>query len=289
MVENGYAAPDTVEAAVLLLGEAAGDARVMAGGTDILVQLHAELIDPDLIVDIKNIPELRAIAEIDGGFRVGAAVTGMELMDHEAFAAAWPGMIDGIALIGSVQVKGRASIGGNLCNASPAADGVPPLIAADAVAAIAGSNGTREAPVAEIVTGPGETSLARGEIITSFSFPRRPPHSGDCYLRLTPRTEMDIAVVGVGVNLTLDDAGVCVAARVALGAVAPTPLLVAEAADALIGSKVDGAALAKMAAAASSACDPISDKRGTKQYRIKTIAVIARRAAEKALERARGN
>ena len=171
MAEEGYAAPDTVEAAVSLLGEADGDARVMAGGTDILVQLHADLIDPDLIVDIKNIPELRTITEEAGGFRVGAAVTGMELMDHEAFAAAWPGVIDGVALIGSIQVKGRASIGGNLCNASPAADSVPPLIAAGAVAAIAGPNGSREASVEDIITGPGETSLGRGEIVTSFSFP----------------------------------------------------------------------------------------------------------------------
>jgi len=289
MAEEGYAAPDTVEAAVSLLGEAGGDARAMAGGTDIMVQLHADLIDPDLIVDLKNIPELCTIAEVTGGFRVGAAVTGMELMDHAAFAATWPGVVDGVALIGSVQVKGRASIGGNLCNASPAADSVPPLIAAEAVATIAGPNGSREAPVADIITGPGQTSLARGEIITSFLFPSRPPHSGDAYLRLTPRTEMDIAIVGAGVNLTLDDGGVCVAARVVLGAVAPTPILVAEAADALIGTRVDDAALAGLAKAASAACNPIDDKRGTKLYRIKTAAVMARRAAEKALERAREN
>jgi CO/xanthine dehydrogenase FAD-binding subunit len=289
MTEEGYAAPVTVEAAVSLLGEAGGGAKIMAGGTDILVQLHADLIDPDLIVDIKKIPDLRTIAEEAGGFRVGAAVTGMELMDHEAFAAAWPGVIDGVALIGSIQVKGRASVGGNLCNASPAADSVPPLIAAGAVAAIACPKGSRETPVEDIIVGPGETSLGPGEIITSFLFPPRQPHSGDCYLRLTPRTEMDIAIVGAGVNLTLDDDGVCVAARIALGAVAPTPILVAEAADCLIGTKIDNTALAGLAAAASAACDPIDDKRGTKIYRIKTAAVIARRATEKALERARGN
>jgi len=289
MAEEGYAAPETVDAAVSLLGGADGDARVMAGGTDILVQLHTELIDPDLIVDIKNIPELRAITEEAGGFRVGAAASGMTLMDHAGFNAAWPGVMEGVSLIGSIQVKGRASIGGNLCNASPAADSVPPLIAAGAVANIAGPSGSRDVPVGDIVTGPGATSLGPGEIIVSFAFPARPAHSGDCYLRLTPRTEMDIAVVGAGVNLTLDDAGVCIAARIVLGAVAPTPLLVSAAADALIGTKVDDAALAEMAAAASAACDPISDKRGTKQYRIKTAAVIARRAAEKALERARAN
>ena len=289
MAEEGYAAPDSVDKAVSLLVKAGGNARVMAGGTDVLVQLHADLKEPSLFVDIKNIPELRTIAEEAGGFRVGAAVTGMELIDHEAFNAAWPGVIEGVALIGSVQVKGRATMGGNLCNASPAADSVPPLIAAQAVAVLMGPGGSREVPVEDIISGPGQTSLGPGEIVVSFLFPPRPPHSGDCYMRLTPRTEMDIAVVGAAVNLTLDDAGTCVAARVALGAVAPTPLLVAEAADALIGSKVDDAAMAKLAAAASSACHAISDKRGTELYRIKTVAVIARRAAEKALERARGN
>ena len=289
MAEEGYVAPHTVDEVVSLLVEAGGDARVMAGGTDVLGQLHADLIEPGLFVDIKNIPELRTIAAEAGGFRVGAAVTSMELVDHEAFNAAWPGVVEGVALIGSVQVQGRATMGGNLCNASPAADSVPPLIAAQAVAAIVGPGGPREVPVEDIITGPGQTSLDQGEILVSFLFPPRAPHSGDCYMRLTPRTEMDIAVVGAGINLTLDDAGTCVAARVALGAVAPTPLLVAQAADALIGSKVDDAAMAKLATAASSACHAISDKRGTKLYRIKTVGVIARRAAEKALERARKN
>jgi len=287
--EEGYAQPDTVEAAISLLGMAGRDARVMAGGTDVLVQLHMEMIDPDLIVDIKNIPELRTISEDGGRFRIGAAVSGMELMDHAAFNATWPGVMDGVALIGSIQVKGRASIGGNLCNASPAADSVPPMIAAGAVAVIAGPSGKREVPVEDVIVGPGKNSLDAGEIVLAFMFPSRAPHSGDCYMRLTPRTEMDIAVVGAAVNLTLNDAGDCVAARVALGAVAATPLLVAEAANALIGTKVDDAALAKMAAAVSAACKPIDDKRGTIKYRTKTAAVIARRAAEKALERARGN
>ena len=287
MAEEGYVAPHTVDEVVSLLVEAGGDARVMAGGTDVLVQLHADLIEPSLFVDIKNIPELRTITEEAGGFRIGAAVTGMELVDHEAFNAAWPGVVEGVALIGSVQVQGRATMGGNLCNASPAADSVPPLIAAQAVAVIVGPGGSREVPVEDIIT--GQTSLAQGEILVSFLFPPRAPHSGDCYMRLTPRTEMDIAVVAVGINLTLDDTGTCVAARVALGAVAPTPLLVAQAADALIGSKVDDAAMAKLATAASLACDAISDKRGTKLYRIKTVGVIARRVAEKALERARKN
>jgi len=284
-----YEAPASVDAAVGLLAGAKGGARVLAGGTDVLVQLHLELIEPELLVDVKHIPELGEITAQDGGFRVGAAVPGVEMLDHAAFSAAWPGVIEGVALIGSVQIKGRATIAGNLCNASPAADSVPAIIAAGAVASIAGPDGAREAPVEDIVTGPGQNSLADGEFVTSIWFPAQPPHSGDCYLRLTPRTEMDIAVVGASVNLTLDDSGVCIAARVSLGAVAPTPLLVKDAADAIIGTKVDDAALERLGQAASAACNPISDKRGTKEYRIKTAAVLARRATEKALERAREN
>lgn len=289
MSELLYEAPDSVDAAVKLLAGANGGAKVFAGGTDVLVQLHSDLIEPELLVDVKKIPELREITSEGGGFRIGAAVPGVEITAHPEFSAAWPGVIEGVALIGSVQIKGRATIAGNLCNASPAADSVPPVIAAGAVVSIAGPGGTREAPAEDIVTGPGQTSLKPGEFITSFLFPARPPHSGDCYLRLTPRTEMDIAVVGAAVSLTLDDSGTCTAARVALGAVAPTPLLVKDAADAIVGTKVDDAALEKLSAAACAACNPISDKRGTKEYRIKTAGVMARRAAEKALERARGN
>ncbi len=284
-----YEAPDSLNAAVALLVGASGDARVFAGGTDVIVQMYADLIEPDLLVDIKNIPELRTISEDGGVWSFGAAVTGMELLEHDALCAAWPGVIEGVSLIGSVQVKGRATVAGNLCNASPAADSVPALIAAGAVANVIGPDGRRDVAVEDVITGPGQTSLKKGEIIVSFSLPARPAHSGDCYMRLTPRTEMDIAVVGVGVNLTLDDGGSCTAARVCLGAVAPTPLLVADAANALIGSTVDDAALGNMAKTASAACNPISDKRGTKEYRIKTAAVIARRAAVFALERARGN
>ncbi|MDX1423514.1 MAG: FAD binding domain-containing protein, partial [Kiloniellales bacterium] len=190
-------------------------------------------------------------------------------------------------LIGSTQIQGRASLGGNLCNASPAADSVPAMIAAAATVAVAGPSGRREVPVEEIVTAPGKTALARDEIVVAIKLPARPPRSGDAYLRFIPRTEMDIAVVGAGVSLTLDDAGLCRDARVALGAVAATPLLVPEAAAALIGTTLDDDALTRLAAAASAACRPIDDKRGTKAYRTKVAGVIARRAAEIALERAR--
>ena len=289
MSDMRYEAPQSLDAAVALLADANGAGKILAGGTDVLVQLHAEIIEPDVLVDIKNISELREISEDSAAWRVGAAVPGMKVIDDTGFSNAWPGVCEGVALIGSVQVKGRASIGGNLCNASPAADSVPALIAAGAVATIIGTTGTREDAVENIVIGPGKTSLGADEFIVSFGFPARPAHSGDCYLRLTPRTEMDIAIVGVGANLTLDDNGVCTAARIAVGAVAPRPLLVSDAADALIGTKVDDAAMEGMVAAVRAACNPISDKRGTKEYRIKTAGVIARRAVEKALERARAN
>ena len=177
---------------------------------------------------------------------------------------------------------------GNLCNASPAADSVPALVAAGAMIAIAGPTGKRTVAVEKIGIGPGKTSLKKGEIVEAILLPKRPPRSGDAYLRFIPRSEMDIAVVGVGVSLTLDAKGVCTAARVALGAVAERVLLVPEAAAALVGSRVDETALERLAAAASAACRPIDDKRGTKAFRIKVAGVLARRAAETALQRARG-
>ncbi len=288
MSDMGYEAPPTLVAAVALLSGANGLARVLAGGTDRLIQMRGGRVAPGLLVDVKGIAEMRAIVAENGGFRFGAAVTCMELVEHAAFAAAWPGVTDAVKLVGSVQVKGRATVGGNLCNASPAADSVPALFAAGAVARIVGPRGSREAAVEEIPAGPGKTTLAPGEIVVSIFLPPRPPRCGDAYLRFTPRTEMDIAVVGAGVNLTLDDKGVCSQARVSLGAVAERALLVPEAAAALIGTKVDAAALKRLGAAASAACQPIDDKRGTKVYRIKVAAVMARRAAEIALDRARG-
>ena len=284
-----YEAPASLDAAVVLLAEESGVARVLAGGTDLLVQLRSDLIEPDLVVDIKNIEEMRTIAAESGGWRVGAAVTGIEVMEHEAFGEAWPGVVEAVRLIGSIQVRGRATIGGNLCNASPGADSVPALIAADATVMIVGPGGRREVAVEEIATGPGQTSLAKGEIVVSLFFPKRPPRSGDAYQRFTPRTEMDIAVVGVGINLTLDGDGTCAAARGVRGAVAERALLVPEAAAALIGTKIHDDTLANLAAAASAAARPIDDKRGTKEFRTKITGVLARRVAAGALERARQN
>ena len=282
-----YERPQTVEAAVALLAAAQGPARVLAGGTDLLIQMRSGRLEPQLLVDVKGIPEMTSIISEDGAFRFGAAVSCMELLEHEAFANAWPGMSDAVRLIGSIQVKGRATVGGNVCNASPAADSVPAMIAAGAIARIAGPDGRREMRVEQIAAGPGRTSLAKGEIVTAFVLPRRGPRAADAYLRFTPRTEMDIAVVGAGVNLMLDAHGVCREARFSLGAVAERAMLVPEASATLIGTKVDATALARLAAAASAACRPIDDKRGTKEFRIRVAGVLAQRAAQIALERAR--
>ncbi len=282
-----YESPDTLEAAAKLLATASGDARILAGGTDLLVQMKAEVLSPDLVIDIKRIAETRMIKEEAGGFRVGAAVTGAELKEHAALKKAWPGLVEAANLIGSTQVQGRATMGGNLCNGSPAADSVPGLIAAGAVATVVGPNGRRDIKVEDVMLAPRKLALQKGEIIASFLLPKRAPHSGDAYLRFIPRTEMDIAVVGCGVNLTLDGSGTCTAARMALGAVAARPLLVD--ASALVGTKVDDAALEKLAAAARAACNPIDDKRGTKEFRIDVAGVLAKRTALIALERARKN
>ena len=281
-----YCTVTTAAEAVELLSEEGIDARVLAGGTDLLGQVRLGRTRPQRIVDVKKIPELHEIQEDDEGFRVGASVCGAEIGEHAGLCAHWPGLVEATELIGSTQVQGRASLGGNLCNASPAADTVPALIAASATCSVIGAQGRREVPVEEIVTAPGQTSLKRGEMVGHFRLPIRPAHSGDAYLRLIPRTEMDIAVVGAGVALSVDEDGRCTACRVGLGAVAPTPLLVPEAAEALLGRVVDAAALADLEAAASAAAQPIDDKRGTRAYRIRVVGVLARRAAQVALQRA---
>jgi aerobic carbon-monoxide dehydrogenase medium subunit len=289
MTDIQYVSPRTLDEAVSAFAAAGSAARILAGGTDLLVQMRSGAVKPGLIVDIKKIAEMTAIEETaDGGFRVGAAVPGAVLAEHPRFGKLWPGVLEAVNLIGSTQVQGRASAGGNLCNGSPAADSVPAMIAAGAIAVVAGPNGRRELPVEQVPAGPGRTTLKPGEILVSFTLPPRPPGSGDAYLRMIPRTEMDIAVVGCGVSLTLKD-GVCTTARVGLGAVAPTVLLVEAAANALIGSQLDDAALNAAAAACSAACRPIDDKRGTIIYRTKVAGVLLKRTAAIAAKRATGN
>jgi carbon-monoxide dehydrogenase medium subunit len=282
-----YEAPESLEGVVALLAGAKGEARVLAGGTDLLVQIRADVVDPELIVDIKKIRETRTVTEEQGGWRIGAAATGAELREHPRLRQVWPGVVEAANLIGSTQVQGRATLGGNLCNGSPAADSVPALIAAGAVASLAGPNGRRTLPVEDVMLGPRKLALTTGEIVVSFLLPARPPRSADAYLRFIPRTEMDIAVVGAGVSLSLDTGGTITAARVSLGAVAARVLLVAEAAQAIIGSRLDRAAQDRLEAAARAACAPIDDKRGTVEFRIQVAGVLARRAALIALDRAR--
>jgi carbon-monoxide dehydrogenase medium subunit len=281
-----YTAPETVEEAVRALAGASGIAKILSGGTDLLVQLRSGRAKPDLIVDIKKIPDMSGITERDGGFAIGAATSGAEIGESEALRRAWPGVVEAANLIGSTQIQGRATLAGNLCNGSPAADSVPALIAARATCVVAGANGRREVPVESIVTGPGRTSLARDEFIVAFHLPKRPPRSADAYLRFIPRTEMDIAVVGAGVSLVLDAGGTITEAHVSLAAIAPTTLLVAAAGEAITGDKLTDAALDKLDAAARAACNPIDDKRGTIDYRTKIAGVLARRAAAIAYARA---
>ncbi|MBT6570665.1 MAG: xanthine dehydrogenase family protein subunit M [Gammaproteobacteria bacterium] len=282
-----YESPKTTKEAVTLLSKEKGKAYVLAGGTDLLVRLRMDMIDPDLMIDIKRIPAMNEIKKTATGFKIGGAVSGRQLGASKALAKAWPGVVEATNLIGSDQIQGRCTMVGNLCNASPAADSVPAMIAAGAKAVVVGNAKRRTVAVENIVTGPGQTSLAEGEIVEAITLPKRPAKSGDAYLRFIPRTEMDIAVVGVAVSLTCKR-GVIDSARVSLGAVAPTPLLVKEAAAAIIGTKLDEEALENLAAACSAACNPIEDKRGTVEYRVRVAGVLAKRAANIAFERAGG-
>lgn len=280
-----FHSPETVEQAIALL-EADPSARALAGGTDLIVQLRSRRIAPSAIVDIKRIAGMNGIRESNGGFAIGAATPCTDLMDNKALAAAWPGVVEAANLIGSVQVRNRATMAGNLCNASPAADSVPALVAAGATCLIAGPGGQREVPVEAVTTAPGKTSLAPGEFVVEIRLPARPKGGGDAYLRSIPRTEMDIAVVGAGAALVLDASGTCTAARISIGAVAPTVLLVEAAGAALVGSKLDEAALEHMADAVRAAAKPIADKRGTVEYRVAMAGVLAKRVVAIARQRA---
>ncbi|RWB02883.1 MAG: xanthine dehydrogenase family protein subunit M [Mesorhizobium sp.] len=283
-----YIRPLSIEDAVGQLAGSAGTAAILAGGSDLLVRMKGGFAEPELIVDIKAIEGLSEIRETAEGFSIGAAVPCAVLGENTALKKAWPGVVEAAKLIGSKQVQGRCTIVGNLCNASPAADSVPALVAAGAKAVVVGPAGRRTIPVQSVPTAPGKTSLAKGEIIEAILLDKREPRSGDAYLRFIPRTEMDIAVVSAGVNLTLDEHGVVKSARVALGAVAATVLLVEEAAEVLIGSRLDEATLERLAKVCAGACRPIDDKRGTIEFRRKVAGVLAQRAATSAYARAGG-
>ncbi len=282
-----YHKPASFEDAVALAARAEGVTRFLAGGTDVLVQMRSDIVTPDTLIDIKAIPGTHDIARTeDGGWRLGVAVTGAEMREHAELGRDWPGVVEAMDLIGSTQVQGRATPVGNLCNASPAADSVPAMIAAGMVATVTGPGGSRDVPVEEIPTGPGKTSLAKGEMITALTLPPRGTNGGDAYLRFIPRTEMDIAVVGCGINLTVEGDTIT-HARMALGAVAPTAVLVHAAEDALVGRTLDEDALKALADLAEASCNPIDDKRGTVKFRTHIAGVLAQRVAKIAYDRAK--
>ena len=289
MSELRYEAPESVEAAVALLASNTENVKIFAGGTDLLVQMREQMIEPTLLVDIKKISETRTISIGSDTIQIGAAVCGAELEENQVLSTMWPGVVEAARLIGSEQIQGRATLAGNICNASPAADSVPALIAANAQAIVAGPDGTREIAVQDIAVGPGQTILKPGEFVVSIMLPKPTAHSGDAYLRFIPRTEMDIAVVGVGVSLSLDDHGLCSTARVALGAVAPTAKIVEKAPHILVGNQLNDTLLDTLASAARDVCSPIDDKRGTTEFRTKVAGVLTRRATRIAWERAEQN
>lgn len=284
-----YHTPESFSDAAKLAAGASGVTRFLAGGTDVLVQMRAGMVLPDDLIDLKKIAGTDTISRTDdGGWRIGVAVPGIALGSHSELKADWPGVVEGMELVGSTQVQGRATLTGNLCNGSPAADSVPGLIAVGASVEVTGPDGVRTVPVEDIPAGPGKTNLSKGELISAILIPPRGKGGGDAYLRFIPRTEMDIAVVGCAVNLRLDGDTV-IEARVVLGAVAPTIRLVPDAASAIIGTGLDDAALEALAKAAIAACSPIDDKRGTIAFRTDVAGVLAKRAAKIAYDRAKGN
>jgi carbon-monoxide dehydrogenase medium subunit len=288
MSDTQYLSAKTIDEAVHAHNQANGSARFLAGGTDLLVQIKSGIKKPDLVIDVKKIVELNSIDEVsENEFVIGASVSGANLNRNKKFASLWPGVLEAFRLIGSEQIQGRASLGGNLCNGSPAGDSVPALIAAGCLAVIAGPDGRKELPIEEFHTGPGRTILKNGEMLVSLKFPKREKNSADAYLRMTPRTEMDIAVVGCGVNITLEN-DICTSARVSLGAVAPTPLLIKEASEIMTGTNLNDEVLEKVSKLCMDSCNPINDKRGTIEYRTKVAGVLFKRTTLIAIDRIKG-
>ena len=289
MSDFDYVAPTTVEETLSVLQRATNQgqrAQILAGGTDVIVQMRSIDKSHRLFVDIKALPDTNEIRIVDEEIFIGAAIPSGVLNENARLKSLLPGVLEAADLIGSTQIQGRASIGGNLCNSSPAGDTIPALIANSAICVIATNEGTRTVPTEDFVTGVGRNCLVKNEFLLGFLIPRPSAGTGDAYLRFIPRTEMDIAVAGAAVSVTLNQDGICTRARVAIGAVAPTPLLVSAAGAALVGTSVDAAALQRAAQACSEASQPITDKRGTIEYRLKVVGVLCRRAGAIALERA---
>ncbi len=282
-----YVAPSKLADATALLAKHAGSARVLAGGTDLLIFMRVGRRTPDVVIDAKKIPELTQLELASDQLTIGASVTCREIWENAEIAAKFPALIDATTLIGGVQIQGRASIGGNLCNAAPSADTVPAIIAHGATAHIANSSGTRDLPVEEICTGPGQTSLADDEILVNITVPMPPAGASAKFLRFIPRNEMDIAVANVGSYVELDG-NTIKSARVAIGAVAPTPLFVEAAGNSLAGKTISDEAIAAAATIAREAASPINDMRGTVEHRKQLVEVLTRRTLNGAIARAKG-
>jgi len=288
MVVIDYEAPRSLEDAIRLLVACKDKpAKVLAGGTDLIIQLRAQVNNPHLVIDLKQIPGMTDAEITEQGLSLGPALNCAELTARNDIKTLYPGLVEAAYLIGSTQVQGRASVGGNLCNSSPAADTIPALFVIGAQCLIQGPAGERTIPVEDFVTGVGQNCMAKDEILTRIYAPLPEPGTADAYLRFIPRTEMDIAVAGAGVSITLDAAGTCTAARVAIGAVAPTALLVPEAASALVGTQLDETSLEIAANAATQASSPIDDRRGTIEFRKHVVGVLTKRAATLAADRAK--
>jgi carbon-monoxide dehydrogenase medium subunit len=284
-----YQAPLSIKEAVTLLAGSDIKAKVMAGGTDLIIQSKSQASEPLRILDLKHISEMMSYDISDAGLSLGPAMCCAEFTALDDVNALYPGLVEAAYLIGSTQVQGRASIGGNLCNSSPAADTIPALMASRAECVIHGVAGERTVAVEDFVTGVGRNCMQPGELLQSIWLPRPAAGTRDAYLRFIPRSEMDIAVAGAGVSVSIDASGTCTAARVAIGAVAPTALLVPQAAAALVGTQLDESALAQAAAAASIAASPITDRRGTADYRRQIVGVLVKRAALIAKQRAQAS
>lgn len=285
-----YAAPATLAEATELLASASGTARLLAGGTDLIVQLREYLRDADLVVDVKKIPELMAMSfSVEGGLRLGAAVSCQRVYDDPAVSVAYPALADAAKIVGGWQIQSRASVGGNLCNASPAGDTIPTLIALGARCEVAGPKGIREIPVEEFCLSPGRNALAKGELLVTIVLPPPASHSGSAYERFIPRNEMDIAVVGAASRVKLDPSGATILeARVALAAVAPRPVLAEEAGRWLAGQPVGEATYARAGELAKRVTSPIRDMRGTVPFRTHLAGVLTQRTLAAAVARASG-
>lgn len=290
MREIQYAAPGSIQDAVTLLDQFGARARMLAGGTDLIVQVREHMREIDVVVDGKQIPELMALAyDPENGLTLGAALPCYRIYGDPTVAQFYPGLMDAVSIIGGTAIQGRASVGGNLCNSGPAGDSIPALIALSATARLVGPDGERMVPVEEFCTGPGRNVLRNNELLVSLHLPPPAPHSGARYLRFIPRNEMDIAEVGVGASVLLNGRGDrFLSARIALGAVAPTPLYVTEAGAALAGQPVTDEAVQRAATIAQAAARPITDMRGTAEHRRHLVGVLTRRALRGAIDRARG-